>query len=240
MNTISRFGSGLVGATLFFSIGIGIASAQAAPGLAVSLSTAPSVPAGSSQVALATVTLDATHSGQNVTFSSLPLSLSYNGVPPTAFTNCSVQDVVALGFPLTSGGNAVTAFTGSGVTFHLNAPFTIIAGTSVRFAIVCDVSPAAPAGSSITFSIAPAVLSATSASGTAVVPTSTGQTAGAVSVTAGTASSVTTPTTSATPGIPNTGFGGDALATLLIMSLSLLAAYIGATVSRRLQMKKGV
>lgn len=231
-------GSGLVGATLLFSLGIGIAQAQVAPSLAVSLAAAPSVPAGSSQVALANITLDATHSSQNIMLSSIPLALSFNGVPAADFTNCSLEYSSLLGFPLNSGANAVAALSGTGVTFHTNGPLTVYAGTSARLAVVCNVSAAAPPGSYMTFLIDPSSIPATSASGASVTPTSILPIAGATSITAVSGGSGSTGGTVTTPGIPNTGLGGDALATLLILALSLLTAYIGATVSRKMQVKK--
>lgn len=232
MKTTQYIGSALLTAAFLFSAGS--AFAQTVPnvsttaGLTASLATAPSVPAGSSNVVLATVTLNQGNSGP-ASIASLPVTATFNGGTLLNYTACSVQNPAALGIPL----SAPIALSNSGATtFTLMVPTIVGANTMQRLAIVCSVSPIAPAGSSITFSIDPATLPAT-VNGSTITPSVSGATSGTVTITP--AITDNSGSVGTTPGVPNTGVGGDALATLLILALSLLAAFIGSTVTRKMK-----
>lgn len=218
------------GATFGFSAGMPVFTSLAGS-LTASLSVAPSVPAGSENVVLATVTLTAPSGGQSVTVSSIPITATFNGVPPANFTSCSIQNALALGIPLSS----VTALGQSGSTFGLSVPTVVATNSTVRLALVCSVGFASPPGSSATFSVTPASIPAT-VNGVPITPTGAGSTAGVVSITAPVGAGTGT---GPIPSVPNTGIGSDALATLLILALSLLAAYVGAIVARRMKTPNG-
>jgi hypothetical protein len=188
------------------------------------LTVAPSVPAGSQNVSLATLSI-AGAANTATTLNSIPVAIQYEG--GASLTNCSIQNADALGVPLSSIVTPVTSPT----TFTLISPVNVPANTVQRYALVCSVGTAAPQGSRITLSVDPAIVGAGSSdslTGTvSITAPVTGNGAGAESGIGSNGGSI--------PGIPNTGVGGDALATLLILALSLFAAFIGATVTRKMK-----
>gem|GEM_PF-1407120 len=204
----------------------------------IDLSAAPSVPAGSQNVALATITLSA-GDDDAITLTAIPVSTSFDGVSSAQITSCSIQDTQNLGVPLSAVGtlNETTP-----TLFTFTAPAMVLPNSMARLALVCSVGSAAPVGSSVTFSVDPSTIQAT-INGSAVTPEDSGTITATVGINGslgngnGGGSIVTsTPSDSTTlPGIPNTGIGGDVLATLLILALSLLAAFIGATVTRKIK-----
>ena len=236
MKTSRYVTSALIATALLLSAGMAAAqTVSTTSGITASLSTAPSVPAGSENVALATVEFTTPSGGQNVAVSAIPITATFNGVPPANVTNCSIQNTLALGIPLSSSATLGPA----GSTFNLLVPAVVSANSTLRLALVCSVSVASPVGSTVTLSIVPASIPAT-VNGASITPTGTGATAGAITITASTGTGTGGGTgTGSTPGVPNTGVGGDALATLLILALSLLAAYIGARVTRRMKTPAG-
>src|SRR3989344_1916001 len=195
--------------------------------VSVSLSVAPSVPAGSQNVVLATISLTAASVG-SASLSAVPLSVSYSNLSTSNIPSCSIQNALALGTPL----SAPVSLPSGATSFLLAAPISISANATQRLALVCSVSPNAHGGDTVTIAIDPAVFSAASGGATSGTVSITPSIAGAVTADSGGSAA---PSLGLLPGVPNTGIGGDLLATLLILALSLLAAFIGATVSRRMK-----
>ena len=234
----TKFYSASALVTSLFLLTAGMAAAQTAPNsAALSFWTAPSVPAGSQNVAVAMFVLDASNAGQNIFLRTMPLNVQYSGSPAYGLTNCFVENTAAHGYSQTGPGVTLGA---SGATFTFSPAASVLQGTSARFALVCSVSAAASAGSSVTLSVNPSAMSASGANG-AVVPIvaavgASSPIQGSIPITAPvvTLSGSTTGSSGGTPGVPNTGAGGDALATSLILAVSLLTAYGGSVLARRL------
>lgn len=201
-------------------------------GLRVNLDTAPSVPAGSTNVALANILLDTTRSGGAVTVTSIPVSVSYGGGAAVGhLTNCHIRPAIA------TGASWSNAFTPSGTqTYTLTTPFSAAAGAQTSLSLACDVGANAPVGGTFTIAITPSAVTATnSATGAGITPAS-GNSSGTVIVTAtvgGNTGGSGNGDGSGTPGVPNTGLGGSAAATLAILLLSALAALGGTLMLRR-------
>lgn len=213
--------------------------AAGAPGLTtalnVNLDTAPSVPAGSQDVALANILLSGVNSGANVNVASIPLSISAGGGAAVAnLTDCRVRDTQNLDGWL----NANVPVIGAGATTYTFAtPFTVFAGSSRMLAFTCDIAAGTPVGGTFTIAVTPGSIAATNAatgaSVTAAQFSGTGSaTSGTVIVSAAGTSPVPPPSTggddTGTPGVPNTGVGDAALFLLAIAGLLALfgAAYI--------------
>lgn len=215
---------GVIAAALF-----GVASfaiAQTAPTLTVSVSSPTTVAAGTA-LRVASVTLTSTSA---VTLSQLPLSVGFSD--PMSLTNCALQD--SSGAPLTQA-QALSGSTQVVETF--TSPLTIN-GTSL-FSLVCDIPAATPSGSAVAVSIFPSKVSASSTLGVvSIVSPSTvdgGTTGGVAGITSNTLVAVNsgtsgTNTSSDTPpGTPNTGAGGDAGMTFVILAAALLLV-VGSSV----------
>ncbi|MDB5238517.1 MAG: hypothetical protein JWM46_787 [Candidatus Kaiserbacteria bacterium] len=203
--------------------------------LSVQLDTAPSVPAGSQNVSLANISLDATHSANSVVFSSFPITLSAgNGGSLGNLTGCQIFNTangIAAGAVL---GTGTLVNNGGPTTFTLSSPITVAAGTANMLALNCNVSSGSPVGSTFTLAIDPATIPATvSGTGTSITPTvgvgigANGlppATSGTIVVSApGDLSTVVT-----TPGVPNTGVGATGFEALFILLLSAMIAFGGA------------
>lgn len=138
-----------------------------AQGLGVMLSAAQSVPAGRGADALALIALDATKSSDPIAVSSVPIQIVFNGVQqPGAFTNCALRNVSNLATPLNTGQGALATLHSSPatVTFVLDTPLVISAGSSAVLALTCDVAASAGNAGTVTLSIDPAGVPATNAS----------------------------------------------------------------------------
>lgn len=215
------------GGVFQFTAGSGIGSSTSGGAIAAQADFVKSIPAGLSNAIIGIITLDATRSSQPVVVTSVPISVSASGgADLSALRNCSLNTMA--GASLTTGGNVVTAITGSNM-LRLDTPLTIPAGQGMLLVMRCNVSSTVPVGSSLTVSLAPSSFQATS-NGAPVMVTQgflstgvMGTNSGVINVTpAGTSQgSVGTPTT---PGTPNTGLGGDAMTYYLMLGLTAVVA----------------
>lgn len=200
--------------------------------LSVRLDTAPSVPAGSQNVSIANISIDATHSTNSVVFSSFPITISAgNGGSLGNLTGCQIFNSSSLS-PINAG--SVSLNSSGATTFTLLSPMTVIAGTSDMLSLNCNVGAGALAGSTFSLSIDPASIPASIAgTGVSVTPTP-GVGAGANGLPAATFGTVAVSASGAippvviAPGVPNTGVGSTGLAALFILVLSALIALTGA------------
>jgi hypothetical protein len=214
------------GTTFQFVAGTPILS----PGLGVMLNTIPTVSAGTQNGVLAIITLDGTRSGANTTVSSIPLTLTFNGSTAGDFTNCSLRSASNLTSALNTGANAMGTVTSTGAnTIRLDTPLSIAAGGGQLLALTCNVSSATPAGSSVTVSVDPAtVATINAASGSAITPTTSVMNSG-TAPTFGTVSITAPGTTTTTPGVPNTGAGGNAAMNMLLLASSGIVLALGGS-----------
>lgn len=200
-----------------------------ATGLRVNLDTAPTVPAGSTNVALANILLDSTRSGGAVSVSAIPVSITAGGGASNAnLSNCRIRPSLTTDGAL-SGGIAV----GSMQTVALNSAFVSAAGTRTSLAIACDVAAGTPVGSTFTIAITPSAVTATNTgTGASITPTA-GNSSGTVIVTATVSGGGDTDGDTGTPGVPNTGLGGNAAMTLGVLLFAALMALGGSYMLRR-------
>jgi hypothetical protein len=200
--------------------------------LSVRLDTAPSVPAGSQNVSLANLSIDATHSGNSVVFSSFPITISAgNGGSLGNLSGCQVFNSGS-GVPVNTGSVAVNS---SGTTtFTLNAPMTVLAGTAAILSLNCNVGAGASVGSTYTIAIDPTAIPATVSGTGAVITPTVGVGVGANGLPAATQGTLVISAPGdlsgviTTPGVPNTGVGTSGLEALFILVLSAMIALGGA------------
>lgn len=194
--------------------------------LSVQFLALPTVPAGGTNEALGIVTLSAAGSVNPVVVSSLPMTVNPNGASISALRNCTVRNITNLSGSL---GTATSGSTGA-LSFTLSSPITINAGSQTSLAIVCDVDPSAPAGSTFSLAITPGSVGST-ANGTTITPTGAVSATGSSLPTSGVVT-VGVPNTgtggTGTPGAPNTGSGGNASMAVLLLALSGLLAVGGS------------
>ncbi len=213
-------------------------------GLAINLDTAPSVPAGSAGVALANISVDASRSGSAINLSTVPVNVSAgNGAAMGNLSNCVIRNSVT-GLNLSNS----LALTGGSQTFSLFAPLNVAGGAATMLSFICDVSTATPVGGTFSIAVAPNAFSATNAAtGATITPVPVvgnganglpASTSGVVIVsgsTGGTGSTGGSTGGGTTPGIPNTGLGGTAMATFAVLLLSALVALGGTMFLRRVR-----
>jgi hypothetical protein len=211
---------------------INAASPTLGPVLRVNLDTAPSVPAGSDDVALANISFGATGASFNV--SSIPLTVTSSSNGSTAnLTGCVVRNTTNPDVALT---NVVSVTNGSATTFSLATPILVLAGDTQMLSLTCDVQPAAAVGSTYLIAVNPANVSATNAAtGVSVTPAGVpsggigpnglpASTSGTVIIAAVNSTPVppgTDPDT--TPGVPNTGLGSAGSMALMIVLAGIIA-----------------
>lgn len=244
MNTRTFSGSVAIAAVLASFALVGIATAQTvqapsgsgtATTLVVSLDTAPTVPRAVSDITLASMSLSGTHAGSMISISSIPLTITGGQGGATAnLLNCKLRDPHNLNSTLTG---AVSLSSGGATTFTFSSSYMVFANVTATLALACDVQPASAIGSTFTISVDPAQIIATNAATGARVSVSGGSASlsGTVIVTdsMGTGTGTGTGTSTGTPGIPNTGLGGDIVASLFVLALSGLAALGGGIFVRR-------
>lgn len=112
--------------------------------LAISVATTPSaqsIVAGAQDFTFAKYQLDATQSGEDVRFSSIPLQLTHSA-GATQLTNCQLFDGAT---PLNTGSNNVnpTGTSPASNTFTLDGSLTVPKGTVKTLDMKCDVSGSA-------------------------------------------------------------------------------------------------
>lgn len=219
---------------------IAASSAVQGPALWVNLDVAPSVPAGSGDVALANISLGAANANYNVTSIPLTITSSANG-SIVNLSDCKIRDASNLDGAVT----AVTAITaGSATMFNLTSPLSVPAGTANMLSLSCDVQSTAAVGSTYSISVIPGnVVAKNAATGLSITPIGIAagaygpnglpaSTSGTLIVSAAGSTPVppvTDPDT--TPGVPNTGLGNNImlLGSLLLAGLIALmgAFYLG-------------
>lgn len=198
--------------------------------LSVDFATIGTVPAGSANEALGIVSLDAANSANAVVVTSLPITVTPNGTGISNLQNCSLRNTANL----TSALPAVTAQNGSVMTFTLGTPITVNPNTKFSVAVVCNVASVTPVGSSFVVSIAPGQVAATASSSDITATTGTNTdgvalpTSGTVTVISSSSNTGGTGDGTGTPGVPNTGAGGNALASILMLALAGILAAAGS------------
>ncbi|MBV9159379.1 MAG: hypothetical protein JO019_02150, partial [Candidatus Kaiserbacteria bacterium] len=227
------------------------------PSLNVNLDTAPSVPRGSTDVALANISVGGLNSGGTVNVRSIPLTINAgSGGSVANLANCRIRDTQNVDGQLTA---PVSVSSGTATTFVFSNPLSVFAGTAPMLALACDVQPATPIGSTFTISADPGSVSATnssggtvtatpvvgvgpnglpaSLSGTVIVTDTTGTGTGTTGTGTGTTGTGTgtTGTSTGTPGIPNTGVGDVAQTFAILAAAALIALASGFYLRRSLR-----
>ena len=191
--------------------------------LSVNVITPTTVEQGGINNVLALITLDATHSGGNVSLGNVPVTITSNGASTSQLSNCQLRSINNL-----TGTLNTTAAVQNGTTmsFSLANQLTVPAGTVMTVVLTCNVDPATPVGGSFSVSVAPLSIGATAQNGGAVItPGASVASNGSALPTTGVVTVVSSG--AVTPGLPNTGEGGNAQETLVVLALSALLA-IGA------------
>ncbi len=115
--------------------------------LAIGVSTNPSaqtIVAGGQQVLFANYQFDASQSGEDVRFSSIPLTLTVASGAATDISACQLYDGTASSSPaLNSGSNVVNPSAAGTNTFTLDSSLTIPKGTVKTVSLKCNVSSGA-------------------------------------------------------------------------------------------------
>lgn len=111
--------------------------------LAIGVSTSPSAQtavAGSQNVVFANYQFDASQSGEDVRFSSLPVTLTVASGSATDLTNCKLWDGST---SLTTGSNVQNPSAAGTVTFTLDSTLTIPKGVVKTISVSCNVGSGA-------------------------------------------------------------------------------------------------
>jgi len=130
--------------TLSTSVAMNTMTVKAAA-LAITVSSAPSaqtITAGTGKT-FANYQFDASQSGEDVRFSSIPLQLTYAGTPGAVGTSMSACQLYDGTTPLNTGSNVVngsTVVTPQPKTFTLDQPLTITKGTVKTVTLKCNLA----------------------------------------------------------------------------------------------------
>lgn len=211
----------------------GIAFAQSAPGLTVSVAAPASVSPGANEV-IATIGLRA--GSEDVSLDALPISLGYSSPQAERLTDCALRST-ATGAALNSGQNALGAQASGDFTVAFDAPVMVPANTTSVLYLTCDVPVTVANGNAIATSIFVSQVEAESGGQSVSVDGSDpqkGATDRPIAITiiasqvpgaaAGSAPGIpNTGGTSGVPGIPNTG-GGDGMVPWTLLALFAFAA----------------
>ncbi|MDE2071397.1 MAG: hypothetical protein KGI70_01525 [Patescibacteria group bacterium] len=215
-----------IGAVAGFLVLASVASAQAAPGLVVSVSAPSSVQATAGQT-IANITLSAPN---GAILNSLPVVIGYsnslpgNTGPANPLSNCTLRNS---NNAVLSAGNPTGTIGAGQVGISFASPLVIGPNSAVTLALNCDITPAVPNNSGLAVMVPTANVSAASSSIQLVVSGTGGAGATATPMATTLVTSATpggTPTTPPAPGVPNTGAGGSAGINFAILALSLLTA----------------
>ncbi len=221
------------GATFTATAGAPVYVGSASATLSVNIDTAPSVPRGSTNVALANISLGA-NTSDTVRITSIPVTVAPSaGAAVANLMNCRIRNTNDVNGSLTA---MQTISAGGTTNFVLSTPLTVFAGTAPMLAFACDVQPATTIGSTYTISVNPSSITASNASTGAAV-TATGvvgfgpnglpaSLSGSVIVSAdaGTGTGTGTGTSTGTPTVPDTGMGGTVALSLFALALAGLVA----------------
>ncbi|MSR70704.1 hypothetical protein EXS62_01555 [Candidatus Kaiserbacteria bacterium] len=218
MNSIKNIGLGatVIGGLLMS----GVAFAQTPPVLNVAGSFPTSVSGGAQNATVAYYTLSNPGAAQ-VGVRALPLVLANTGL----VNNCRVQNIAALGTNLSSGSNVLTV-PGTSNVINLDTPFLINANSSATLGVVCSITSSAP-GFILGVAFMPGNVFAM-AGGATTTSVGAGINAGIPFSGEFTIVGPGVPIPVPTPGLPNTGAGGQlpAFAGLLLLALLGTAAGI--------------
>ena len=126
--------------------------------LDISISSAPvaqNITAGAQDFTYANLQLDATQSGEDVRFSSIPLEMTFATMEVTQATTCQLFDGSTA---LNTGSNVVTPSGTSAAenTFTFDATLVVPKGTIKTLALKCDLSSGVSANDSLSWGIAAA------------------------------------------------------------------------------------
>ncbi|TSD05824.1 MAG: cell wall surface anchor family protein [Parcubacteria group bacterium Greene0714_7] len=159
--------------------------------VAVGVATSPAsqnITAGGSQTLFANFQYDATQSGEDVRFSSIPTVLTFATAAVTDLTACAAYDGTT---QLSTGSNVVnpSGSTGATQTFTLDTPVTVAKGTVKTIGIKCNVSGSAANTGTFSFDAgaASAYTFTGATSGTTITGTDTSDSAVTMTVAAGSA-----------------------------------------------------
>ncbi|MES2202933.1 MAG: hypothetical protein V4474_01245 [Patescibacteria group bacterium] len=213
--------------------------ALAAAGLTVGVSAPASVSTGNART-LATISLMG--GADNVTLTSLPLSLGFAGqtgvvTAASPLTNCHLTN--AGGTTLNTGSNTIAAALGSqDITVNFDQALAVPANGLVTLSFVCDVPATVPDGSAFATAIFPNKVTAQTSASTsiAIAGTNVGTTGAAMGVAIISSATTGTPDTGNTggnPGTPNTGAGGNSAMTWFVLLASAFAAIAAGTYTYR-------
>lgn len=198
------------------------------PRLGVSYVGAPTITPGVRNI-VGAVILDATLSSSMIKVPAIPVAAVFGpGAQPGMLRNCALAPVDALDSPLTTGPNAVMVL-GPVNTFTFDRPIAVPPGQAGQLALECMVGQV-PLGTSITLAVTPQqVLAYDVQTGAQIMPTvildqeGVAQSFSATSV-VGEQQPQPVPST---PGVPNTGAGGNAQRTALMLVASASVAIAG-------------
>ena len=123
--------------------------------LGISISTQPpaqSVITGSQGFIFAKVTLDASQSGEDVKFSSIPLSMTFSLTAVSEVTQCQLFDGSAA---LNTGSNVVnpSGASDADVTFTFDQALIVTKGTVKTLDVKCNIASSVSAGDSLSWGI---------------------------------------------------------------------------------------
>jgi hypothetical protein len=209
--------------------------------LSATLTTFPSVTPGEMNAPIAALTLNSGASGSNLNITSVPLTVTYgNGLSSNDLSDCHTT---YSGSTLDSNSTGVINSGADMITF--NVPLSATAGgAAMPLLLSCNVSSAAPVGSTIALSLAPSgIMAADATDGSSVAATqgydpvtgASGSLGGTTTVVSPTMTTTTT-TTTGTVTAPNTGAGANApLNIALLLASALLALMGGAYLARTLR-----
>jgi hypothetical protein len=216
-------------------VGFGPLSASAAgPVLLVGLNpltVTQTGPAAAPNTVFANIRFDAGLSTEDILVSRIPLTLNVGGGAfASNLLNCRVVNQNTT-FPLNSNGNVMNGVSSTNLnTFVLDNPLRVTAGTATIVSVMCDIAASNAIGNTYQFTINPASVVATSAVSGAFVTPGIGN-----GVIVGNGTSVTTSGSTGTvfpivtPGLPNTGAGGDATLNIALLIGALVVA--GASIA---------
>jgi hypothetical protein len=227
MSNLKRMFIALPLSLAIMASGIGMASAQVtgAPLLSVQMLSSglsTNVVPGSTNAILAAVQLNTAGSGDDVRISSIPLILTTgNGAFASSLTSCHIANANNISFPLDTNGNVPASLVSGLNNFNLDTPLVLTRNTVTTLDLICNMSSAASNGGSFTFSINSANVVAS------------GNTLGTPAVVTVPNAPIVIPITPVTPGVPNTGAGGDAATNIALISAAIVVAFAGYVYSRR-------
>lgn len=171
---------------------------------------------------MARLILDTTGSTEAVRISALPFNLVLgNGATSTALENCRVYNEANANVPISTNATTTVTLMPGLNTIRLNDPIVLSPNTITTLALRCEIDASLVAGGTFTFSMNTTNVAAT------------GVTSGLPAVVTVRGAVVPPPVAPVTPGLPNTGAGGDATRNAMILLGSAMIAALGIAYTRR-------